>query len=423
MNSWLAAVLLIIIIGFLLDLTVSVLNLKALSPDLPDEFKEVFDPSEYRKSQEYTRTTTRFSLLGSTVTTLLTVAFLLLGGFNFVDIFARGFGRGSITTGLMFTGCILLLSYLAGLPFRLYSTFVIEERFGFNRTTVKTFVADSVKGALLVVAIGGPLLALILWFFETAGQYAWVYCWTGVVLFSMILQFLAPILIMPLFNRFTPLEEGDLKNAITEYARQEQFALQGIFTMDGSKRSTKLNAFFTGFGRFRKIVFFDTLVEKLSTYEIIAVLAHEMGHFKRKHVLKMIAGSILQTGVIFYLMSLVLNNRALFAAFSMEHLSIYASLIFFGFLYSPVNILVSVIINFFSRKHEYEADSYAVQTSHKKEQLISSLKKLCQANLSNLTPHPVAVFIQYTHPPVLDRIRAIRNLSEQSASSEMSQSA
>lgn len=412
MNIWLIAVLFIIVIGFLLDFTVSVLNLKALSPELPEEFREVFDSDEYQKSQEYTRTTTRFSLLSSSISTLLTVIFLLAGGFNIVDIYARSFGCGAIVTGLIFSGCLMLLSYIVGLPFSLYSTFVIEERFGFNRTTAKTFIADTLKGALLIIILGGPLLALVLWFFEAAGQFAWAYCWAGVVLFSIILQFLAPVLIMPLFNKFSPLEDGELKNAITEYAQQEHFTMQGIFTMDGSKRSTKLNAFFTGFGRFRKIVFFDTLLEKLSTDEIIAVLAHEMGHFKLKHVLKMIIGSIAQTGVIFYLMSLIINNRPLFDAFSMEHLSIYASLIFFGFLYSPVNLLVSVMFNLFSRKHEYEADSYAVRTSHRKEHLINGLKKLCQANLSNLTPHPVAVFLRYTHPPILERIRAIRNLAE-----------
>lgn len=413
MNSWLIAVLLIIVIGFILDFAVSILNLKALSPLLPEEFETVFNEEEYKKSQEYTRVTTRFSLLSSTFSTLLTLGFLLLGGFNIVDLFARDFGYGSIITGLIFSGCLMLLSYIAGLPFSLYSTFVIEERFGFNRTTLKTFVLDTLKGALLLIVLGGPLLALILWFFEATGQLAWVYCWVGVVVFSIILQFLAPVLIMPLFNKFTPLEDGELESSITDYARQEDFKLQGIFTMDGSKRSTKLNAFFTGFGRFRKIVFFDTLVDKLDPDEIVAVLAHEMGHFKLKHVLKMLIGSIIQTGVIFYLLSLIMNNRPLFDAFSMQHLSIYASLIFFSFLYSPVNLLVSVVFNIFSRKHEYEADRFAVKTSNRKEQLISGLKKLCQANLVNLTPHPVAVFLEYTHPPILERIRAIRNISEE----------
>lgn len=410
MNSWLIAILLIIVIGFLLDSCISLLNLKALDPTLPPEFSNVYNQDEYGKSQEYTRVTTRFSLISSSVSTLLTLAFLLLGGFNTVDIFARSFEFNEIVTGLIYAGCLMLLSYFVSLPFSIYSTFVIEERFGFNRTTVKTYILDTIKAALLAIVLGGPLLALILWFFITAGSMAWIYCWSGVVVFSIIIQFLAPVLIMPLFNKFSPLEEGELKTRIMNYATQERFKLQGIFTMDGSKRSTKLNAFFTGFGKFRKIVFFDTLVEKLGTDEIVAVLAHEMGHFKLKHVLKMMAGSILQTGFIFFLLSLVLGNEQLFEAFSMQYVSVYAGLFFFGFLYSPVNLLVSVIFNVLSRKHEYQADAYAVQTTGEKEPLISGLKKLCQANLSNLTPHPVAVFLEYTHPPVLARIEAIRTL-------------
>ncbi|WP_163339140.1 M48 family metallopeptidase [Desulfopila sp. IMCC35008] len=410
MNSWLIAILLIIIIGFLLDSCISLLNLKALDPALPEEFSSVYNQDEYAKSQEYTRVTTKFSLVSSTVSTLLTLAFLLLGGFNAVDIFARSFEFNEILTGLVYAGCLMLLSYIVSLPFSIYSTFVIEERFGFNRTTVKTFILDTIKGTLLAIALGGPLLALILWFFNATGSMAWIYCWAGVVVFSIIIQFLAPVLIMPLFNKFSPLGEGELKTRIMNYAEQERFKLQGIFTMDGSKRSTKLNAFFTGFGKFRKIVFFDTLVDKLETDEIVAVLAHEMGHFKLKHVLKMMAGSILQTGFIFFLLSLVLGNEQLFEAFSMEYVSVYAGLFFFGFLYSPVNLLVSVLFNALSRKHEYQADAYAVRTTGEKDYLISGLKKLCQANLSNLTPHPAAVFLEYTHPPVLVRIKAIREL-------------
>ena len=413
MNSWLFIILIIIAVGYIFDTTVSLLNLKALDPQLPHEFKDVYDQEEYQKSQEYTRVTTRFSLVSSTISTFLTLGFLLLGGFNAVDIFVRGFGGGEIITGLLYAGCLSVISFLVGLPFSVYSTFVIEERFGFNKTTVKTFVLDTLKGTALAVTLGAPLLALILWFFMSAGNLAWIYCWIGVVCFTLVIQFLAPVLIMPLFNKFSPLEEGELKEQILSYAKREKFKLQGIFTMDGSKRSTKLNAFFTGFGRFRKIVFFDTLVEKLEKEEIVAVLAHEMGHFKLKHIIKMLIISIIQTGFIFFLLSLILENRGLFDAFAMDHVSIYASLIFFGFLYSPVNMIISLLFNMLSRKHEYEADAYAVKTTGGGESLVSGLKKLCQANLSNLTPHPVAVFITYTHPPVLARINAIRALAEE----------
>lgn len=410
MNTWLIIILVILIGNYLLDLVISTLNLKALSQKLPKEFKDIFDQEEYAKSQKYTRVTTGFSLIEGTSTLFFTLVFLLAGGFNYVDLWVRNFGYGSILTGLLFTGTLALLSFIIGLPFSIYSTFVIEEKFGFNQTTAKTFFMDIMKGTLLAVIIGSPILALILWFFENAGSYSWLYCWIGVVLFSIVLQFLAPVLIMPLFNKFTPLEDGPLKDNITAYANQQNFAMQGIFTMDGSKRSNKLNAFFTGFGKFRKIVFFDTLVNKLATDEIVAVLAHEMGHFKLKHIYKMLIASILQTGIMFYLLSLILNNENLFVAFGMEQVSIYASLIFFGFLYSPVNLLVSILFNVRSRKHEFEADHYAAVTTGMPEDLIAGLKVLSQTNLSNLTPHPLHVFMHYSHPPVLQRIEALRKI-------------
>ena len=408
MNTWLILILIILIGNYLLDLIVSVLNLKALSPDLPDEFKDTFDKKEYVRSQKYTRVTSGFSLIESSVSLFITLCFILMEGFNYVDTFVRSYGFSSIINGLLFTGILILLSALLNLPFSLYSTFVIEEKFGFNRTTFKTYVSDFFKGALVAIVIGTPILFLILWFFESTGSYSWLYCWIGVVIISIILQFLAPALIMPLFNKFTPLEDGDLKDKITNYAIKENFAMKGVFTMDGSKRSSKLNAFFTGFGKFRKIVFYDTLVEKLEVDEIVAVLAHEMGHFKLKHIVKMILASILQTGIMFFLLSLILNNNGLFEAFGMEHVSIYASLIFFGFLYSPVNLFVSIVFNMMSRKHEYEADSYAAISTGTPEKLISGLKVLSKSNLSNLTPHPLNVFLHYGHPPVLSRIMALK---------------
>ncbi len=408
MNAWLLVVLVIIFVSFFLDLVVSLINLKALSPELPEEFHDIYDNTEYATSQNYTRVTTRFSLIENTFTTTATLLFLLLGGFNLLDNFARSFGLASIATGLLYTGTLLLLSFFLGLPFSIYSTFVIEERFGFNRTSLKTFLFDILKTILLTLIIGGPILALVLWFFEKTGSLAWFFCWIGIVVISIILQFLAPVIIMPLFNKFTPLEDGPLKEKIFAYVHREKFEIQGIFTMDGSRRSTKLNAFFTGFGRFRKIVFFDTLIEKLSIEEIVAVLAHEMGHYKHRHLIKMIVASIFQTGVMFFLLSLVINNRGLFSAFGMENVSIYASLIFFGFLFTPVNLLVSIIFHIFSRRHEYEADSYAASTTGSPENLISGLKTLSQANLSNLTPHPLFVFLHYSHPPVLERIRMLR---------------
>jgi STE24 endopeptidase len=408
MNPWLVCILLIIFIQYVLEVSVALLNLKALSPQLPEEFARETTQDEYAKSQEYTRITTYVSLLENTWSTVLTLVFLLSGGFNRVDIWARSFGFGTIPTGLLYMGVLLFLLMLIGLPFSLYSTFVIENRFGFNKTTVKTFILDHIKSILLAIIIGGPVLALVLWFFAQTGPLAWIYCWIGVVIVSLILQFLAPVLIMPLFNTFTPLADGPLKEAIMSYADQQDFKMQGIFTMDGSKRSTKVNAFFTGLGRFRKIVFYDTLVEKLSEVEIVAVLAHEMGHFKLHHIIKMILASILQTGILFYFLSITINNQGLFDAFGMVHLSIYASLVFFGFLFSPVNLLVSIVFNIFSRRHEFSADQFASNSIGSPDTLIRGLKKLSCANLSNLTPHPFHVFLHYSHPPILERIAALR---------------
>jgi STE24 endopeptidase len=263
MNPYLTFILTVLILGYLLNLVVAILELRSLDPELPPEFSDIYNREKYHQSQLYTRVSTRFSQVHDTIILVITITFILAGGFNQVDVMARSFGMSPIPTGLLFTGILALLSTIIGLPFSLYSTFVIEERFGFNKTTLKIFLLDLVKSVILALCIGGPLLAAVLWFFQAAGNPAWFYCWMAVTVFILILQFLAPVLIMPLFNKFTPLEDGELKKRITDYAQVQQFAIKGIYTMDGSKRSTRLNAFFTGFGRFRRIVFFDTLVDHL----------------------------------------------------------------------------------------------------------------------------------------------------------------
>jgi len=412
MNPYLIFILTVLLLKYLLNLIVSILELRSQDPALPPEFSDIYSQEKYQRSQKYTRVTTIFAQIQSTVDLVLILVFMLAGGFNLVDFMARNFNLGPIVTGLIFTGILSLLTSLISLPFSVYATFVIEERFGFNKTSIKTFVLDLIKGTLLALFIGTPLLAAVLWFFQTAGNFAWLYVWIAVTLFTFIIQFLAPVLIMPIFNKFTPLEEGELKNSITGYAQAQEFAIEGIYTMDGSKRSTRLNAFFTGFGRFRRIVFFDTLVEKLENNEIVAVLAHEMGHFKHKHIFKMMGASILQSGLMFFILSLFLGNQQLFTAFGMAHISIYAGLIFFSFLYSPISTLLSIFFNIISKKHEYEADAWTVKTLGKGEALISGLKKLSLHNLSNLTPHPLDIFLNYSHPPILQRLRAIEELSK-----------
>lgn len=408
MNLFLIIILVILMGDYLLGVVVDVLNVKHLKIDLPAAFSGYYDEEKYRKSQEYLKENTRFGLITDSITTPAVIIFILLGGFNWVDQFSRTLNWGPIATGLVFAAILLLASQILGLPFSVYSTFVIEEKYGFNKTTPKTYVLDMLKGWLLAIIIGIPVFSAVLWFFERTGPMAWAYCWGALTVIQIFLMFIAPVVIMPIFNKFVPLEDGELKGAIEDYAKKQGFKMKGVFSMDGSKRSTKSNAFFTGFGRFRRIVLFDTLISKHTTEELVSILAHEMGHYKKKHILKSIIISILSTGLMFYILSIFMNNPALFRAFQMDRISIYASLFFFGFLYAPIEMILSIFGNMLSRRHEYEADAWAVRTYRRPQSMIAALKKLSVDNLSNLTPHPLKVFLSYSHPPVLERIRAIQ---------------
>lgn len=410
MNIYFIIILVILIGSYLLDLVVETLNVRNVKTELPEEFEGYYDEAKYKESQKYLRENTRFGIISDSILTPITIAFIVIGGFNYVDQFVRGFNLGSISTGLIFAGVLMFASQIINIPISIYETFVIEEKYGFNKTTPKTFVLDILKSWVLMVLIGGLVLAAILWFFERIGPMAWLYCWIAITLFQIIIMFIAPVVIMPIFNKFIPLEEGELKKSIEDYAGSQQFKMKGVFTMDGSKRSTKTNAFFTGFGKFRRIVLYDTLIEKHTVEELVSVLAHEMGHYKKKHIFKTIILSILTTGVMFYILSLFINNKELFAAFQMQETSIYASLFFFGFLYTPIDMIISVFGSIISRKHEYQADAYVVETYAKSESMIQALKKLSTENLSNLTPHPLKVFLSYSHPPILERIKAIRSI-------------
>ena len=416
MNVYLVVILAIIIGNYILDLIIEFLNVGAIKEELPREFEGFYDSTKYKKSQEYLKDNTYFKLIQATFITAVVLFLILSGGFNCIDKIARGFSLSIIPTGLIFSGILFFFFQIIEIPFSIYHTFVIEEKYGFNRTKPKTFVLDILKSWALSMIIGGILLSLVLWFFIKSGNLAWVFCWLGVTILEFFLIFIAPIVIMPLFNKFTPLEEGELKQAIETYAQSQDFKLsegsasggKGLFKMDGSRRSSKSNAFFTGFGKYRRIVLFDTLIKNHSVDELTSVLAHEMGHYKKKHILKMMTISILTNGLMFFILSLFINNSGMFAAFRMDNLSIYASLLFFSFLYTPINTILSLAGNILSRKHEYEADKYAVTTYKKPEAFILALKKLSVGNLSNLTPHPLKVFISYSHPPVLERIKALK---------------
>ncbi|MFH1665681.1 MAG: M48 family metallopeptidase [Candidatus Omnitrophota bacterium] len=408
MNIYLAVIIVILIGQYVLTAVVERLNVRAASPVLPGEFEGVYDAQSYARSQEYLKANTDLKMFEEAVHLVVILTVILAGGFNCVDMFARSFGAGAILSGLIFAGALMLLSQALNIPFSLYRTFVIEEKFGFNRMSLRTYITDMVKGLVLGIMIGGPIFALILWFFGALGGWAWIACWIGVTLFSLFLTFIAPVVIMPLFNKFVPLEPGELKAAIEDYAKDQNFKLKGIFKMDGSRRSSKSNAFFTGLGKYRRIALFDTLIQSHTAGELVSILAHEIGHFKKKHIIKNLILSFINTGLMFWILNFFLNNKGLFDAFRMEYVSVYGSLFFFGFLYTPVTIVLAVLANCLSRRHEYEADRFAVTTCGHPEDMIAALKKLTVHNLSNLTPHPVKVFMSYSHPPVLKRIEAIR---------------
>ena len=413
MNPYAAIILATLLLTALLDAAAELLNLRALSPELPEEFRDVYDEAEYARSQQYTRVRTRFGFVSAAFDLALLLVFWFAGGFNWLDLLVRSLGWPEIPTGLLYVSLLAAGMGFFSLPFRIYSTFVIEQRFGFNKTTWKTFVLDLLKGAALGALIGLPVLALVLWLFDAAGPPAWLYAWIAVTAFSIVMQYVAPTWIMPLFNKFTPLGEGPLRDEILAYADSVRFSLQGVYVMDGSKRSSKANAFFTGFGKNKRIALFDTLIERHTAEELTAVLAHEIGHYRKKHIIISMLIGIAETGVMFFLLSLFVSSPGLAGAFFMENVSIYAGLVFFGLLYEPVSTLLSLGMNVLSRRHEYEADRYAVQTYRKPEVFVTALKKLTVSNLSNVTPHPFYVFLNYSHPPLLQRIRAIRAVAEE----------
>lgn len=394
----------ILVVSFIVDKILDHLNAKRFNDPIPDELTDVYDAQEYSKSQRYKSQNYGFGVLTSSLSLIGTLAFFFLDGFALVDGWARSFSENTIVITLIFFGIILLASDLLGTPFSWYRTFVIEEKFGFNKTTGKTFLLDKLKGWLLMAVIGGALGALIIWFYETTGPNFWLYAWGLVTLFAVFMNFFYAKIIVPLFNKQTPLPEGSLRNQIEAYAKQIGFKLDNIFVIDGSKRSTKANAYFSGFGSQKRITLYDTLINDLEEEEIVAVLAHEVGHYKRNHIIINLITTVVNTGITLWLLSLFVGNPLLSEALNVAQPSFHIGLIAFGVLYSPISEITGLMMNYLSRKFEYQADDYAKNT-YKASPLISALKKLSRNSLSNLTPHPAYVFAHYSHPTLLQRFR------------------
>lgn len=409
MNSTTLFYIIIGIIGinFIKDKYLDYLNAKRYDDPIPEELHDVYDKTEYKKSQAYKKTNYRFGIWSSMFSVVLTLVFLFVDGFEFVDKIARGYSEHSIIVALVFFGIIMLGSDIISTPFSYYKTFVIEERYGFNKTTKRTFILDKIKGLLMMAIVGGGIMALIIWFYEMTKANFWLYAWGIVTAFTIFMNMFYSRLIVPLFNKQTPLEDGTLRDRISEYAKSVGFQLDKIFVIDGSKRSTKANAYFSGFGSEKRVTLYDTLINTLDDEEIVAVLAHEVGHYKKKHIIFNLTASIVLTGLTLFILSIFISNPLLSNALGVEIPSFHVGLIAFGLLYAPISEITGLVMNYFSRQFEYQADDYAKHT-YKAEPLVSSLKKLSKNSLSNLTPHPSYVFAHYSHPTLLKRVLNLR---------------
>lgn len=399
-------ILIIIIAGFIFDKILDILNDGKRKEPLPKEVEGLYNEEEYQRFQDYHKTNSRFGLLSGGVSIITSLIMIIFGGFGWLDEWARSYTEDPIFIALLFFGVIALASEIIGLPFSIYSTFVIEEKFGFNKTTPKTFILDRLKGYLLGGVFGGGILALIIVIYQQFDTDFWWLAWIVVILFMVITMMLYATVVLPLFNKLTPLEEGSLRQKIEEYAKKVGFDLQNIFIMDGSKRSTKANAFFSGLGKSKRIVLFDTLIEKNTEEELVAILAHEVGHYKKKHTLTSVFFGIAQTGIMLYILSLFITSEALSLSLGAKEPSFHIGIIAFSILYSPISMLLGIGMSVLSRKNEYEADAYAKET-YRAEPLISGLKKLSVDSLSNLNPHSAYVFVHHSHPPLKERIKAL----------------
>jgi STE24 endopeptidase len=395
-----------IIIEFLVSKYIDYKNLRTWELPIPAELKDLYTPEQVTKAKDYAQANARIGTISDFISLGVSLAMLLLG-FAAVDRFAKGLTNNTILQSLIFFAIMGLGSFVIGLPFSIYRTFVIEEKFGFNKSTLSTFIADKIKGMLIGAVIGGVLISLLVFLFQLLGSTFWLAAWAVLSGFSIFFAMFYTNLLLPIFNKLTPLEGGELRQAIEDYAGKVDFPLTNVFVMDGSKRSSKANAFFSGLGSKKNIVLYDTLIKDLSTEEITAVLAHEVGHYKKKHVLQGILLSVAQMGLLFFLFGWLSANPLLAQMLGAEENNFHLALIAFMLLYSPIGTLTGLFMNLFSRKNEYQADRYAKET-FSEAPLISSLKKMTVNHLSNPQPHPAYVFMHYSHPTLLQRMRAMK---------------
>ena len=399
----------IIAFEFILEQILDYLNSTYWSNELPKDLEGIYDAEKYKKSQDYQKANQKFSTLTSTFSFVGMIALLFLGGFAFLDDFSRQYSSNSIVVALIFFGVLGFATDILTTPFSIYSTFVIEQKFGFNNTNVKTFILDKLKGWLLAIIIGGGLIALLILIYNVFKSNFWWIAWLVLSIFMIFMTMFYSSIIVPLFNKQTPLEDGELRIAIEAFANKVGFKLNNIFVIDGSKRSNKANAYFSGLGSKKRIVLYDTLIKNHTTEELVGVLAHEIGHYKMKHTLKGIVISLLQSGMMLFILSFFLGNPILSEALGVKISSFHIGILAFGMLYSPISTILGIVMNILSRKHEFEADKYA-GVNYQPEALITALKKLSVDNLSNLRPHPAYVFFHYSHPPLLKRLEALSKL-------------
>lgn len=401
----------ILVLDFLFEKYLDYLNTTKWSDTIPDEVKGIYDEEKYKKQQAYQKENHRFGMISSSFSMILTLCMFLFYGFALVDGWAWSFTGNAILAAFIFFGIIMFASDIITTPFDIYDTFKIEEKYGFNKTTPKIFVLDKIKGWLVGGLIGGALLALIIFIFEKTGNLFWIYAWVVVSAFSIFMAMFYSNLIVPLFNKQTPLEDGELRDAISAFSKKVGFKLDNIFVIDGSKRSTKANAYFTGLGSKKRIVLYDTLIKDLSTEELVAVLAHEIGHNKKKHVVQGLLIGLVQTGIVLFVFGLLINNANLSQALGVEKPNFHIGMIAFGVLYSPISFFTGIFMNMLSRKNEYQADRFAAE-NYNPEALAGALKKLSINNLSNLTPHKTYVFFHYSHPTLLQRLAFLKSFEK-----------